>query len=218
MQACTFTADKSANVSVDGTGLILTAAAGAAVIGARATHGILSTSLTHRTGFIFEATIDAMDATNKNISVGVANSSAVLTTLAGNQTNTSGYRVFDHLMERENSGTDLVPTFAQAAVGDVLGVVLFLQQGQTQAWCSIYKNGIEISSLSGSMVAGTYYPFITLFDTGDQVTCNFGATPFTYGHLYSDNRRTPWAADPRPNALATTKPKFNQRSIGHIGL
>ena len=156
--------DKSASVTLSGgnlTASVTTFASG----GARAT---LSKSAGK---WYWENVINSGTLTTR---IGGANSSWGVGTAVGSDTNSVGYMWSDGKVY--NNSTAIV-TLSTAAVGDVMGVGLDMDNNQI----SFYKNG----TLMGSPItipAGTYFPVVSLPSTGSatSLTTNFGATTLAF--------------------------------------
>lgn len=171
--------DKAANLTLSGGDLIATSAGGAAsFVNARAT-----TSKT--TGkYYFEFTINARTA---NIGVGVANSTASLTAFLGTDANAIAWYTGSGTVFLNGSPTATMPTVPVAGIGCVA-----IDFGNDAIWFRVAGGGWNggtgdpASNFAGfafpSGLTGAVAGFagVALRDTSDQITVNFGGSPFVY--------------------------------------
>lgn len=119
------------------------------------------------------------------IAAGFGTSAVALSSSVGYVANTIGIRGNTILRAGANSVT---ASWTAPVVGDVIGLSLDIFTGVMQ----VYKNGVLSSTTTVALAAGTYAPMVSLYDSADSVTVNFGATAFFA--LPSGNAA--WNADP----------------------
>ena len=103
--------------------------------------------------------------------VGVANSSASLTTYVGGDANGWGYYKGGNKYNN-NTNSAYGATYAQ---GDVIGVALDMDGGTI----TMYKNNVSQGTMYTGLT-GTLYAAVSQDLTGQTITCNFGASLMTY--------------------------------------
>lgn len=147
--------DKDVNVTLSGGNLTAVSSTSSSV---RATIGKSSGK------WYWEIHVDS----GTTISIGIAQSTDSLATIAGNDVTSWGYLYQGNI--QNNSGLVAGPVTTYTA-GDVIGVALNLDTNSIR-W---YKN--NVSQDAESISAGTYYPVVSWSATS---TANFGATTMAY--------------------------------------
>lgn len=142
--------------------------------------------------YYFEATANIVDA-NNGFMLGIANSSALLTTFAGNNSNGIGFQSGNNHWINGGNSSPTVVTFAN---GDVLGIAVDITNKliwfidvthSSSTWYgssaggstspSTGTNGLSISALSAS----PYFPIFSGYDSTahDECTLNTGTSAFS---------------------------------------
>lgn len=162
--------DKSAGVTLSNGGLTATADA----ISYRGARADLFRNSAAGGRFYFEVTIGVMGV-NLLVSAGFSRAGGSLTTSVGNSAGGVGYHVSTNRIQRETSAEFIGASFSQPVAGDVLGLGIDLGTRKI----IVSKNGVFSSSnLSDAVAVNSYAPTVVIYNAGDQVTANFGATPF----------------------------------------
>lgn len=154
-------ANKSAGITLSGGDLVATNNSGSAA-GVRSTVGVSSGK------WYWEITATTIGAFAR---VGISNSSYTFG-LLGNTANSWGYNKGNG--NKFNNG-DLGAYGASFATGDVIGVALDLDGGTLTYYKNNTTQGTAFTGLSG-----TFYAAISVSNTNDVYTANFGATTLTY--------------------------------------
>jgi hypothetical protein len=155
-------ADKAAGITLSGSDLIATAS-DADVYAVRSTIGKSSGK------WYFELTYTA--ALSNSTSLGVMNTTALLTALCGDDTNGYGY---NDIGQKKYNGVDSAYG-GTPANGSVVGVLLNMDDGEISFEWNDNAYGVAFTGLSG-----TFYIAFSSGYGANEVTANFGASPFVY--------------------------------------
>jgi len=104
--------------------------------------------------------------------IGIANSSAGLTSYVGSDANGWGY--IGSSGQKTNNAS-AAAFGASYTTGDIIGVALDMDTGQVTMYKNNTSQGIMYTGLTG-----TIYAAFGTGNSGDNVTANFGATALTY--------------------------------------
>ena len=121
----------------------------------------------------WEVTLNAMNASLAEISIGITNSSVPTSNVYGQ--GVGNYAYFPFAGTFYHNGV-AVYTGTTAHAGDVIGVALDASNGNA----SYYKNGVLIYTMTNSWFSAPYYAGFAIYDPSNSLTVNFGATPFAY--------------------------------------
>lgn len=163
-------ADKNANIALSNGNLTAT-------VGSSAHSGARGTTSKSSGKFYFEVTWDA----GGQCSVGIANTSASLSTRLG--TNANGWAAWSggsNIWTNNGSAAGMTAM----AVGNTICIAVDLTNGKFWArvnggnWNNSGTANPATNTLGVAVTAGTYFPALSLFDAGGAVTANFGATAF----------------------------------------
>lgn len=159
-------ADKSANITLSNGNLTATH-------NTSVTWDAVRSTISKSSGkWYWEIKIDTVDANSPILGIGL--STATLTNFTGADANAWGYWGSNGTKLNNSTQTAYGATFT---TNDIIGVALDMDGGSV----TMYKNGVSqgtmFTGLSGSMFA---MPSLYYGTVPHAVTCNFGATAFTY--------------------------------------
>jgi len=156
--------DKSGNITLSGGNLIATKNLSDGLsAGVRANIGKGSGK------YYWEVTIIALTGP---INLGVAKLTSTLAQQLGFDSGGFAYRQ-DATRFNNSVSAAYGATFA---AGDVIGVAMDLDADQI----TFYKNNVSQGVIYAGSLIGTYYPAASIQNLNDQVSVNFGGTPFVY--------------------------------------
>jgi hypothetical protein len=158
-------ADKSPNISLSGSNLIATNSA-TSYDNVRGTLGKSSGK------WYWEITINSTGGAA--IYLGIANSLASLVANLGSDAHCSVYRNENGYYYDNASGVSYGLSFS---AGSKIGIALDASLSTIEFYLNNASQGVKSITNTGG---GALFPIIGLYYLNDQITANFGATPFTY--------------------------------------